>query len=533
MLSVAETLAGQPILLLFLLIGVGMYFGHFKVRGISLGAAAVLFVAIIASAWAKGLGVDLVVPPVIGHLGLAIFAFSIGTISGPSFFRNLRSALAPIAAMVGVMVVVAAVGYVVGVHLFGLDIALVAGTFAGSVTNTPALSAAGGASGDMGVATVGYSIAYIFGVIGMMIATAFAIRVGRNDTDVPSVVTHVTIRVDREDRPTEEEIHKGIDGHIRISRQSRGDNGPIWIPEPDDYFEKGDLVSVAGTEESIAQAVELLGHVSSHSLRSDRRFLDFRRITVSDGTVAGRTVAEINDYLQENYGALITRVRRGDVDRVAVPEFYVEMGDRVRVVAETGRMKEITRYLGDSSRGLTDLNPVILGLGMALGLVIGEIPIPIGGGASFSIGVAAGTLIVGLVLGRISRVGRVNTALPHSSAQVLSEWGLLLFLAQAGTNAGGQIAGAFQGGLWIQILLLGMIMTTVFALGLFFVMRRFFHMGGTKLSGLLAGAQTQPALLAFANNKTNGDARVALGYALVYPVAMIAKILVAQVLGSF
>jgi putative transport protein len=65
-----------------------------------------------------------------------------------------------------------------------------------------------------------------------------------------------------------------------------------------------------------------------------------------------------------------------------------------------------------------------------------------------------------------------------------------------------------------------------------FVIMRMMGMGGTKLSGVIGGAQTQPALLAFANNRTETDPRVALGYALVYPVAMVAKILIAQLLGS-
>lgn len=520
--NVFEFLASQQILALFLLVGVGMLVGHVKIKGVSLGAAAVLFVSIAVSAFAVSQGQELLISPEIGHLGLAIFAFAIGTISGPSFFRNLKTALVPIAAMVVLFIVVAGVGFAIGTHVFGMDVATVAGIFAGATTNTPALSAAGEASGDMGAATVGYSIAYIFGVIGMMVAVLLALRVGRNDTDAPSVVTHVTIRVDREDRPRESAIHNLIPGDVRISRLRRGEQGPIWIPVPEDHFEKGDLVNVAGTKESIERAVELLGHVSSHSLRRDRHFLDFRRITVSDAKVAGHTIAQLNEGLWSKYGALITRVRRGDIDQVAYPETFVEMGDRVRVVADTNRMKEITKYLGDSSRGLTDLNPVILGLGLAVGIGLGSV---------LGVGAAAGTLIVGLILGKIGRIGPVTTTLPHSSAQVLSEVGLLMFLAQAGTNAGGQIASAFTGGTWLQIIALGAIMTTILAVGLFVIMRAM-GMGGTKLSGVIGGAQTQPALLAFANNRSDSDPRVALGYALVYPVAMVAKILVAQVLGS-
>ena len=169
---------------------------------------------------------------------------------------------------------------------------------------------------------------------------------------------------------------------------------------------------------------------------------------------------------------------------------------------------------------------------MALGILIGEIPIFTPTGAYFSIGSAAGTLIVGLIFGRLGRIGPFVTAMPFTAGQVLAEFGLLVFLAQAGANAGGQIEKAFTSGTWLQILLLGIIMTSIMAVGLYVVMRWIFKMGGTKLSGLLAGAQTQPAVLAFANSRTNMDPRVSLGYALVYPVAMIGKILVAQIMGG-
>lgn len=517
-----EFLASQEILTLFLLVGIGFCVGHIKIKGVSLGASAVLFVSIAFSALALSQGAPLFIGAEIGSLGLALFAFAIGIISGPSFFSNLKHALGPIVAMVVLFIVVAAVGYLIGVKVLKMDVATVAGVFAGATTNTPALSAAGEASGQLATATVGYSIAYIFGVVGMMIAVQCALRVGKNDTDTPSAVAHVTIRVEREDCPQESVIHELLPGKVRISRLRRGEEGPIWIPGPEEHFEKGDLVYVAGSQESIDRAVELLGHVSSHSLREDRNFLDYRRITVSDASVAGHTVAQLNDELWTKYGALITRVRRGDIDQVAYPEAFVDMGDRVRVVADTNRMKEITKYLGDSSRGLTDLNPIILGLGIALGMGLGHM---------VGLGAAAGTLIIGLILGRIGRIGPLTTTIPHSSAQVIIEIGLLMFLAQAGNNAGGQIASAFSGGMWLEIIALGAIITSLLGCG-FFVIMRAMGMGGIKLSGALSGAQTQPALLAFANSRTGSDPRVALGYALVYPVAMVAKILVAQVLGS-
>lgn len=530
--SVLNYLAEQPILTAFLIIGIGMALGRIKVKGVSLGAAAVLFFAIALAAWGNAVGVEITIPHYIGTLGLVLFAFSIGNNAGGTFFKSLKQATGPIITMVVLFIVAAVAAYLVGSYVFDMDIALIAGTFSGAVTNTPALAAAGESSGDPGTATVGYAVAYLFGVIGMIIAAQMALRKAHLDTDAPSPVTHQNVRVDREDGPTVGGIMKSLGSAIEFSRIRRGEQGPIWIPSSSEVLQRGDLVTIVGEDADVEQVVGELGHRSSHSLRSDRRMLDFRRITVSEPSLVGLTVRELDEVLAERWGAKISRVRRADQDMLAIPNLMVEMGDRVRVVGPTMKLKEISKWLGDSSKGLTDINPVALGLGLALGLFVGSIEIPMPGGGSFSLGGAAGVLLVGLVMGRLGRVGKVVTALPNTANLVMSELGLLLFLAQAGCNAGGQIGLAFSGDAWWKILLLGVLVTSIMGVGLYLTMRQIFHMGGTRLSGLLAGSQTQPAVLAFANGRTGSDPRVALGYALVYPVAMIAKILVAHFLGG-
>lgn len=326
------------------------------------------------------------------------------------------------------------------------------------------------------------------------------------------------------------DIAETISGQLKFSRLRRGETGPIRRPTNEDRLFKDDLITVVGTQDAINQAITAVGHGSSHSLIEDRKYLDFRRITVSDPKLAGHTVADLD--IDHRFGATISRVRRGDVDMVGTPDLILQQGDRVRVVGPTGRMKEISKYFGDSSLGLSSINPVALGLGMSLGILIGEWKILTPTGARFSIGSAAGTLIVGLIFGKIGRIKNFVTAIPFTATAVLAEFGLLVFLAQAGTRAGGQIAEAFTGGQWWRILVTGFVITTIVGTGIYGSMRWIMGMGGTRLSGLLGGVQTQPAVLAFANERTGSDPRVALGYAMVYPVAMVAKILMAQILGG-
>ena len=529
MTAIFEFLAAQPVIYLFVLIGIGMALGHLKVKGISLGAAAVLFSAIALTAWANASGIEMLIPHELGTFGLVIFAYAIGVVSGPTFFHVMRHSASVILLLL--VVLVAGAGVAVGVgRLFDMDSAVIAGTFAGAITNTPALAAAGAASGNSAAATIGYSIAYVYGVLGMLLFAALALNYGKNDTDAPSPLINRTIRVERDDDPTISALYAVLGEGVQFSRLRRGEDGPITHPKDSDVVYRDDLLTVVGPEEDVRHAADYIGHVSSHSLLTDRRYLDFRRVTVSNPQIAGRTLAELG--LEEKFGATVSRVRRGDVDMVGHPGLVLLLGDRARIVAPTARMAEVTTFFGDSSRGMSDINPIALGFGMALGLVLGQIPIPMPGGGTFAIGSAAGALIVGLVMGRLGRIGGMTTALPHTASAVLSETGLLMFLAYAGANAGTQIASAFSSGEWISILVVGFAVTTTVGLGLYVSMRYIAKMGGTRLSGLLGGAQTQPAILAFANGRTGGDPRVALGYAMVYPVAMIVKILLAQILGS-
>lgn len=526
-------MADQPLFMVFLLVGVGMAVGSIKVRGISLGAAAVLFLGIAFSAAAAANGVEATVPPAVGTLGLVLFAFGIGNNSGIAFFKSLRTATVPVLAMIGVFIMAAIGAWAAGTYLFGLDIATIAGTFAGAITNTPALAAASEATGQASAATVGYAVSYLFGVVGMMLVTYIVLHDAPNDTDAAAPVTRVHMQVTRKGGVSVIELVAKGRNEVQVTRLRRVGENHVTIPDKFDILHPGDVVTMVGTPTDLEAALESVGRESPQLLNEDRHLLDFRRITVSEHALAGRTIGQLNDEIAQRWGGRISRVRRADQDLLALDDFVIELGDRVRVVAPAGAMREISVYLGDSSRGLTDINPVSLGLGLALGIFLGHLRLPMPGGATFSLGAAAGVLLVALIMGRMGRIGKLITALPHSANTVLAELGLLMFLAQAGTNAGGQISTAFSGGAWWKILVLGMGITTCVAVGVALIMRRLLGMGATKTSGILAGTQTQPAILAFANNRTDADPRVALGYALVYPAAMIAKILITHGLAAF
>lgn len=517
-------LAHHPELTLFLLVGVGSAVGHASVRRVSLGAAAVLFCAIALSATASAVGVKLELPALAGHLGLALFTFSVGIGSGAAFFNSLRTSAV---AMLGVALAIG-VGALIAVGLgpvFGLTRAQSAGTFAGALTNTPALAAAG----DSPETVVGYSVAYIFGVIGMLAVDMLALRHRHEDADTPAPLVQRDVRIEDIKPITVAEFEALHDNKVTVSRVRRSEQGPVEPALATVLLEADDVITVVGEEPAVESVVRELGHVSSHHLALDRAHLDFRRVTVSSRALAGKKISELD--VDREFGATLSRVRRADVDMVAAPDLVLQLGDRVRVVAPRSRMKAITEFFGDSSRGLTILNPVALGLGVALGFGLGSIPLPLPSGDTFTLGSALGCLVVGLVFGRAGRLGALVLTLPFTVTAVLAELGLLLFLAQAGTRAGATILGAFASGRWFGMFALGAVITLSVGGVLYVFMRRVVRLGGTTLAGVIAGAQTQPALLAYANNETDHDFRVAMGYTMAYPTAMVVKILLASVLG--
>jgi putative transport protein len=289
----------------------------------------------------------------------------------------------------------------------------------------------------------------------------------------------------------------------------------------------GDLLTAVGTAEALDRVVQGLGEVSDERLEFDRTQLDYRRIFVSNPRVAGHRLRDLN--LPQQFGAVVTRVRRGDVELLPHGDLVLELGDRVRVLTDRRHMPAVTQFFGDSYRALSEIDVLTFSLGLGLGLLVGLIPLPLPGGAVLRLGLAGGPLLVALALGAVGRTGSLVWSLPYSANLTLRQLGLVLFLAGVGTRSGYHFVATLQQDGGLAIFLAGAALTLLTALGLLWVGYRVLHIPLGALAGLLAGLQTQPAVLAFALEQTENDLP-SLSYATVYPVATIAKIVLAQVL---
>ena len=532
-------LEDSPLLLLFLVAALGYLLGRIRVAGFGLGVAAVLFVGLGVSS----LDPDLKLPELVGSLGLVLFVYTIGTAAGPGFFASFRRrGLTHNALALGLLLVAAAL--TASLHwVLHLDAPLVAGTFAGSLTNTPALASViqtlrdtvPGQEALLAQPVVAYSVTYPAGVVGVLLSIWLMQRIWKADRAPSSragdaaagQIVNQTVRVTRAEAmavPALELCHAhGL--RALFGRMKRGDS--VSVVTAATRFQEGDTVVVVGDAASVRAATALLGEACDEHLDLDRRLLDYRRIFVSSAALSGRLLRELS--LPARFGATVTRIRRGDVDLLPDDDTVLELGDRVRVVGPRARMDEVSRFLGDSYKALAEVDVVTFSLGIALGLALGMVPIPLPGGASFKLGAAGGPLIVGLVLGRVGRTGPLVWTLPFSANLTLRQLGLVLFLAGVGTRSGYSFASTFAHGGGLAIFAAGAGITCVTALGGLWIGHRVLHIPRDVLVGVIAGVHTQPAALAFAVEQTESE-QPNLGYSTVFPLATIAKIVLAQVL---
>ncbi|MCA9517222.1 MAG: transporter [Myxococcales bacterium] len=538
--AIAGMLAESELLLLFVVVVLGVALGHVSVRGVRLGAAGVLFAGLGLSAWASTAAPaqPLTLSPVLKDLGLVLFVYCIGLASGPGFFRAFRERGVRVNASALAALAVTAAVAVAGGALLGLDRGQVSGVFCGSLTNTPALAAATERVQGTALATspaIGYSVSYPFGVLGAILVLRGFARVRRRrlaaelaaaPTSGGAELASASFRV------TNPEVVGRAIGELRvrdavgvtISRLGRGESAVV--PNKYTSLQRDDVVTAVGTAEALERALAFFGARSEVRLEAERGTIDMRRILVSRRELAGKHLSELE--LERRFNAQITRLRRADLDLLPTGEMRLELGDRLRVVAPSSRIREVSAFFGDSARDLAQIDIVALALGLCLGLLLARVPIP-GPGGAMTLGLAGGPLVVALVLGFLGRTGRLVWTLPYEATTVLREIGLVIFLAGVGIGAGGRIV-ALPGGSALAMLGLGALVTVAGAVTMLVLCERWAGAGVIGALGATTGLQTQPATLAVAWELSGRAEETYVAYAVAYPVAMIGKVLVAQLL---
>jgi putative transport protein len=525
MLDIARDIIGsQPILAAFLAIGLGYLVGQISIGGFSLGVGAVLFVGLVIGAFAPKAQIT----GPIGLTGLIMFLYGIGILYGRQFFEGMSGAAGRRYNLLALVAVLAGLLVALGLgKVFSIKVGHTLGLFAGSMTSTATLQAALDVMKNT-EPSIGYSVTYPFGVIGPILCIYFLTRAVQPKFPPKPQHFHmaeITLGDDFAGRTLDElggDLPRGVQvTMVRKSHQNIVPTGNLALASGDG------LLVVAEREESIVEAAKRLGKLEPGRIVKDRSALDYIRVFVAKANLVGVPLAQLP--LPSGFPVHLLHVRRYDMDLVPSPDLTLEYGDRVGVLMPPERKEEVRRYFGDTVKAAAEFSYVSLGLGMVMGVLLGLIPIPIPGVGVVTLGIGGGPLIVALILGKLRRTGPLLWVMPLPANIVLRNFGLAMFLAAVGINAGTPfVRTVTETG--FSLLLIGavVLLTTVLIVLLvgYYLMKIPFD----DLVGVASGATGNPAILVYSTRMAPTE-RPDIGYAMIFPSMTIVKVIAVQIVG--
>ncbi|WP_353858467.1 putative transporter [Azospirillum formosense] len=546
-------LAMPPIARVVFMLGVtsalGLALGHIRLRGVGLGIGGVLFAGIAVGHVAKQAGVTLNAEMMefIRDFGLILFVYTIGIQVGPGFFAALKKsglALNGLALlMVGSSILLTALLVLFDLVPLGSGL----GVFAGGVTNAPALAASqqvlkevGADAAVMALPGLAFAVTYPFGIAGNLLAMAVVRIAFRIDPQEEARAFEAARRaevaaLDTMDIAVTNPALRGVRlGDLTLlpslgvcaSRLLRG--GQLRVPGEDTRLEEGDVLHMVGPRPKLEQVRLLMGREADVRLTTKGSDLRWERIVVTANPALGKSIAALN--LKGACDVVVSRVNRAGVELVPNAALKLQFGDILTVIGKPGDLKAAARIIGNSERRLQTVEMIPVFVGITLGALLGAVPLFLPGmPAPLRLGMAGGPLIAAIVLARIGHIGPLVWFMPPAANLALREIGIVLFLAVLGIASGDRFVETMASGAGLPWMAWGVLVTLVPLLLTGLLARGVMKLNFLSVCGVLAGAQTNPPGLAYANAVVASEAP-ALAYATVYPLAMCLRILAPQLL---
>jgi putative transport protein len=274
-----------------------------------------------------------------------------------------------------------------------------------------------------------------------------------------------------------------------------------------------------------------VGEESDVDLMEENENLEFKRIVVTNSKATGKLLSQLN--LRTRFNINVTRINRAGVEFVAHSNSVLQFGDVLTVVGPEKDLVEVSKTLGNSVKHLNEPNIIPIFIGIALGVLLGSIPIYIEGiPVALKLGLAGGPLIIAIIASRIGQIGKVSMYMSPGANLIMRELGIVLFLASVGFSAGGSFWKTLVEGNGMWWMLYGAMITFIPLVVVSIIARAAFKKNYMDILGLLSGSMTDPPALAFANSYAHND-YPAVTYATVYPLTMFLRIMVAQFLILF
>ena len=537
----------HSVMILSLVISLGLLLGKIKVANISLGLTWVLFVGITFGYFCFNLDEHLL--HFLKEFGLILFVYSLGLQVGPSFFSSfgkggLRLNMLAISTI--------AISIVVTVILFyttGTPITTMAGILSGAVTNTPGLGAAQQANSDLnGIddpsIAASYAAAYPVGVIGailifLLLKYILCIHTGKEEEAAKrglGATEELTVRPFSVCVKNEQIVGRTVRQIAEISQRdfviSRmlvdGAASPTDVINGSTVLNLNDKLLITAAPRDIEAIIACLGAPTTVDWEKCDKGHISRRILITRPEINGKTLAQLR--IRSLFGANITHVYRSGVELVAAPHLQLQMGDKVTVVGSELAISHTEKRLGNSIKRLNIPNLIPIFLGIALGCLVANIPFYLPGiQAPLKLGLTGGPLVVAILIGFLGPKFHLITYNTISSNLMIREIGLCIFLACVGLGTGKEFIDTVFNGNGLAMVGYGAIITMLPLLIGGLIGRYAFHLNYYTLIGVLAGANTNPPALRYANDLTASDSP-AVAYSTVYPFAMFLRIITIQIL---
>lgn len=535
--------------LLALVAVIGLWIGHWKIKGVGLGIGGVLFGGIIVAHFTNQYGITLDSHTLhfIQEFGLILFVYTIGIQVGPGFFASLRKSGLKLNGLAILIVVLGSVSVVVLTKAIGVPLDIALGIYSGAITNTPSLGAGQQILTELGLShatsTMGmaYAMAYPFGICGILlvmwlIRLFFKIKIDEEAN-----------RFNQESGYDKESLHTisvkvtnhNLDGlglleipgfeeeDVVCSRLKRGEN--VIVPKADTEIHLDDVLHLVGDDHALRKMRLVIGEEVDMPVLSSSGEIRAERVVVTNEKVLGKKIRALN--VHSKYGVVISRLNRAGVELVPSGDTSLQFGDVLHMVGRTDVLNQAISVIGNAQQKLLQVQMLPVFIGIGLGVLFGSIPFYIPGfPVALKLGLAGGPLVVALILARIGSIGKLYWFMPPSANLALREIGIVLFLAVVGLKSGGNFIDTLVNGSGLEWMGYGIFLTFVPLMIVGVIARLYAKLNYLSICGLLAGSMTDPPALAFANEMKEDNGAASLSYATVYPLVMFLRIISPQLL---
>lgn len=536
---IKSTLESTPEIALFACLAIGFAVGRVKIWKISLGGVAgTLIVAIFL-----GMVADIELNDQVKQIAFALFIFTLGYISGPTFFASLNRKSLRYATFTGIEVVSVLAITAAAVLIMNLDVGTAAGLLAGGATESAAVGTATDAIGrldlsDTEIATLqanvgtAYSISYICGLITIVLLSSqffpLIMRVNLRDeaaklwaklggaeddaTATPAAPPIVgrEYRVTAAAGRTVAELQADL-GEATVEEVFR--QGAAVKVEPGTRLAEGDKVLLVGRREALVGAAAHVG-TEVNLDESMGMSLDLADVVVTRKGYKASTLGEIRrDFETERQGVFLQKIIRGDHELPVQPKTLIQRGDTLRLAGAARDMQRAVPMIGFRIDPKVTFDMVFIAIGVVLGFLIGMLVWTVGT-IPLTLGTGGGCLLAGLLFGWIRSKRPTFGQYDSGAADVIKTLGLATFICAVGLSSGPQaveLVEEFGVGLPIA----GVAMTAIPAFISLFVAWKVMKLPAPLTLGAVTGQQcSTPGVTAVQG--AAGNATPLMAYTIVY-----------------